>query len=76
MENYQDFFSHAKLYTGVHAKPTVAQMKAIEQSKAAHGNGCNDKNNKEEQKSESDQPSGSFGLVFSSESNIHPNSFG
>jgi len=29
-------------------------MKAIEQSKAAHGNGCNDKNNKEEQKSESD----------------------
>jgi ubiquitin-conjugating enzyme E2 S len=31
MECYEDFFSHAKLYTGVHAKPTYQQLKAIEQ---------------------------------------------
>jgi len=31
MENYEGFFSHAKLYTSVHAKPTAAQAKLIEQ---------------------------------------------
>ena len=24
MENYDDFFKYAKVYTGVHAKPTAA----------------------------------------------------
>jgi ubiquitin-conjugating enzyme E2 S len=30
MEDYQEFFSHAKLYTGVHAKPNQTQLKMIE----------------------------------------------
>lgn len=36
MENYQEFFSHAKLYTGVHARPTIAQAKMIEQHYQLH----------------------------------------
>lgn len=31
MENYQDFFNNAKVYTQVHARPTAAQQKLIEQ---------------------------------------------
>ena len=33
MESYEDFFSNAKLYTSVHAKPSMAQLKLIEQHK-------------------------------------------
>lgn len=36
MESYEDFFSNAKLYTSVHAKPTLAQQKIIEQHIATH----------------------------------------
>lgn len=36
MESYEDFFSNAKLYTTVHAKPTPAQQKLIEQHIATH----------------------------------------
>jgi ubiquitin-conjugating enzyme E2 S len=36
MESYEDFFSNAKLYTTVHAKPTLAQQKLIEQHIATH----------------------------------------
>lgn len=31
MESYEDFFSNAKLYTSVHAKPNMTQLKHIEQ---------------------------------------------
>jgi ubiquitin-conjugating enzyme E2 S len=30
MENYQEFFTHAKLYTQVHAKPHAHQLKYFE----------------------------------------------
>ena len=30
MENYNDFCSHAKVYTSVHAKPSQAQVKFLE----------------------------------------------
>lgn len=33
MENYIDFYNHAKVYTGVHAKPNPLQLKYIEQLK-------------------------------------------
>lgn len=36
MESYEDFFSNARLYTTVHARPTGAQMKYIEAQKQAH----------------------------------------
>ena len=36
MENYDDFFTNAKLYTSVHARPTPAQQKLIEQHMAQH----------------------------------------
>jgi len=36
MENYQEFFSHAKLYTNVHAKPNQTQLKNIEQHYSQH----------------------------------------
>ncbi len=45
MENYEDFFRNAKVYTQVHAKPTHNQQKIIEQHLASHY-----KANKEEQK--------------------------
>jgi ubiquitin-conjugating enzyme E2 S len=32
MDSYPDFFSHAKVFTGVHAKPNQAQLKYIEQA--------------------------------------------
>lgn len=36
MENYDDFFNNARLYTSVHAKPTPSQVKLIEQHIASH----------------------------------------
>jgi ubiquitin-conjugating enzyme E2 S len=36
MENYDDFFNNARLYTQVHARPTQAQAKLIEQHNAIH----------------------------------------
>lgn len=36
MESYDEFFNNARLYTSVHAKPTAAQMKLIEQHIALH----------------------------------------
>ena len=45
MENYDDFFNNARLYTSVHAKPSQIQAKLIEQHQAQHGKG-------EEKKSE------------------------
>ena len=36
MENYEDFFSHAKCYTGVHARPTTQQQQMIEQHYREH----------------------------------------
>lgn len=36
MENYEDFFNNARLYTSVHAKPTPLQVKLIEQHIANH----------------------------------------
>ena len=47
MENYDDFFNNARLYTSVHAKPTQAQSKLIEQHLTLHGKG-------EEKKQESE----------------------
>lgn len=47
MENYDDFFNNARLYTSVHAKPTQAQSKLIEQHHALHSKG-------EEKKQESE----------------------
>jgi ubiquitin-conjugating enzyme E2 S len=48
MENYDDFFKNAKLYTSVHAKPSLAQQKVIEQHLALHYKAVQ---GKEEQKS-------------------------
>jgi ubiquitin-conjugating enzyme E2 S len=31
MESYDEFFKNAKVYTSVHAKPTMAQFKIMEQ---------------------------------------------
>ncbi len=39
MENYDDFFNNARLYTSVHARPTPAQAKLIEQHNAIHSKG-------------------------------------
>lgn len=36
MESYEDFFSNARLYTSVHARPSLEQMKLIEQHMAQH----------------------------------------
>lgn len=36
MENYDDFFKNAKVYTQVHAKPSINQQKMIEHHMAAH----------------------------------------
>ena len=36
MESYEEFFGHAKLYTGVHAKPNATQLKQIEQHYREH----------------------------------------
>lgn len=36
MENYDEFFRNAKVYTQVHAKPSQAQLKIMEQHFAAH----------------------------------------
>lgn len=36
MENYDEFFRNAKVYTQVHAKPSQAQLKLMEQHMAAH----------------------------------------
>ena len=44
MESYEDFFNNARLYTSVHAKPTQAQQKMIEQHNAI--------NSREEKKQE------------------------
>lgn len=38
MENYDDFFNNARLYTQVHARPTHAQVKMIEQHNSIHNN--------------------------------------
>lgn len=53
MENYDDFFRNAKVYTQVHARPSHAQQKIIEQHMALHYKA----NNKEEIKQQVQEPS-------------------
>jgi Ubiquitin-conjugating enzyme len=48
MENYDDFFNNARLYTSVHAKPTPAQMKLIEQHIATHYKAAKEEKKQEE----------------------------
>jgi hypothetical protein len=52
MENYDDFFNNARLYTQVHAKPNHNQLKLIEQHNAIHNKG----GAAEEKKQEEDAP--------------------
>ena len=47
MENYDDFFNNARLYTSVHAKPNQAQSKLIEQHLAQHSK-CEEKKQESE----------------------------
>ena len=51
MESYDDFFRNAKVYTQVHAKPSQAQLRLIDQHYAAHYK----MNSKEEQKQQQNQ---------------------
>lgn len=60
MESYDDFFRNAKVYTQVHAKPTYAQQKVIEQHLALHY-----KANKEEQKVHPSETSQNDAPMFS-----------
>jgi Ubiquitin-conjugating enzyme len=51
MESYEDFFSNARLYTSVHARPTQEQQKLIEQHMASHYKAVAAEERKQEQES-------------------------
>ena len=57
MENYQEFFSHAQLYTQVHAKPNQVQIKTIEEHYQKHFKEAQKEESKDNKQQDGESPS-------------------